>query len=392
MEYMSERSILVVNPGSASRKYALYHDNTLQITAHFELEGDKVVYSVNNAKPQKSELNHIAFSASKVPEIIGLDKDTTRAPDVNIALRVVAPSRYFQQHRLLNQTALAKLTELEQFAPLHISETLQELLLLKRFVPHHKLIGVSDSAYHATMPDKARHYGISLKDAEYLQIYRYGYHGLSVQSVVRQLTNNYSLPERLLVCHLGSGASITAILNGRSVDTTMGYSPLEGLVMSTRSGSIDPTAIQALKVGLNLTPVRLQEYLNNQSGLLGVSGISNDIRVLLNLEKTGHKLAKLALSMYIYRIQQAIGQMSASLGGIDAIIFTGTVGERSSIIRNRVCRQLHFLGIELDNSKNNKPKFIENISTISVTGSPVNAYIIPTNEMSEMFQSAKTLL
>src|SRR3989344_1284746 len=318
--------ILIANPGSASRKYALYDNDSCLIKIHFEVIDSKIIYDVEQDSKatvsSPASLSHLAFAASKVASILreyGLLQTTDQIK--TIALRVVAPSSYFQADRILDKQAFDKLAKLEPRASLHIKAS---------------LLGVSDSSFHRTMPDHARNYALPLDDADRLDIRRFGYHGLSVESVANIIKSDGKLPLRLVVCHLGSGSSVTAVRSGKSIDTTMGYSPLEGLMMSTRSGSLDITAAQALQAGLKLSDQDLQNYLNDKSGLLGVSNISSDIRILLRLERQSNHHAKLALDMYVYRVAQAIGQMAAALGGIDALVFTGTVGERSAPIRRRI--------------------------------------------------------
>lgn len=384
---------LIVNPGSASRKYALYKDTIKIASIHFETKGKQVFFSINNQDPQLAGISHITFASSILAKLLVNNNLITELNDIEVVvIRIVAPSDYFQEHRVLNSIARQNLQKLEETDPVHVSVTIQEICLLEKFIPHKKLIGISDSAFHATMPKYSQTYGIAQKDAKKFGIKRYGYHGLSVQSVIKQLHTHNSLPEKLIVCHLGGGSSITAVKNGKSIDTSMGYSPLEGLLMSTRSGNIDPTALDILQKGLKLTPAKLQDYLYHQCGLLGVSGKSSDIRDLLVYEKEKDEQSKLALQMYVNRIQQFIGQMSASLGGIDAIVFTGTIGERSATIRNRICKRLQFLGIELDKTLNKQKKVVTELIRISTSGAPVSIYIIPTDEMSQMLKlSTETL-
>jgi len=384
--------ILVVNPGSASRKYALYDGKDKKAVVHFELEKQKVVYSINGGETIDSGISHLAFATSKLGDILISNGFITDVSEIHkIAVRVVAPSPFFQSHRILDEAAIANLKKLDSYAPLHISATLQEIQLIQKFLSPEELVGISDSAFHTTLPPKARSYGIPTKDAKDLGIERYGFHGLSVQSVVRKIKDYHSIPAKLVVCHLGSGSSVTALSHGKSVETTMGYSPLEGLVMATRSGSLDPTAAHALQVGLKLSPTKLQEYLNLQSGLLGISGKTSDIRELLSYEKQDDELSKLALEMYVYHAQLAIGQMAAALGGIDALLFTGTVGERSFIIRNRICHNLQFLGVEIDKEQNRQTVEPDRVTKISPHGCPVSTYVVPTDEMGEMAEQAQLL-
>lgn len=379
--------VLIANPGSASRKYAVYDGGRCLIQIHFEYVGEKIAYTTaqdgKTAVSTPVNLSHLTFAASKVFSILqacGLLQ--TKGQIKTIALRVVAPSSYFQADRILDKQALDKLTGLEPRASLHINAGLQEAHMLKQSFPEATLLGVSDSAFHRKMPEHARSYALPEHDASKLDIRRFGYHGLSAETVVSTLRWADKLPLRLVVCHLGSGTSVTAVRSGKSIDTTMGYSPLEGLMMSTRSGDIDITAAQVLQDELKLSRQGLQDYLNHKSGLLGVSGISPDIRTLLKLERGGNHRAKAALDMYVYRVQQAIGKMAAALGGIDALVFTGTVGERSAPIRRRIVTHLMFLGLALDQKKNHDLPEPKNPVPISPASHPVRVYVIPADECS----------
>lgn len=387
---------LVANPGSASRKYALYSGDKCLIKIHFELLDGKVVYTAltdsEYQTPKSADISHLTFAGSKVFSILqshGLlsEKDQIKT----IALRVVAPSSYFQQDRVLNKQAIDKLASLEPRALLHINASLQEAHLLKQAFLEATLLGVSDSAFHHTMPSHASGYALPFKDTDKLDIKRFGYHGLSAESVVKVLRSKDKLPLRLVICHLGSGASITAVKSGKSLDTTMGYSPLEGLMMSTRSGSIDVTAAQVLQDELKLSGQGLQEYLNHKSGLLGVSGASADIKVLLELERDGDSRAKLALDMYIYRVQQAIGQMAAALGGVDTLVFTGTVGERSAQVRQRITEHLMFLGLQLDPKINHGLKEPKELTQVSPASHPAKVYVVSANEYSVIVEHASKI-
>jgi acetate kinase len=387
---------LVVNPGSSSRKYSLFAGENCLAKIHFEHLGEKIVYSTEQnseiSAPSEVNISHLTFASSKVLTIfksLGLLESTDQIQ--KIALRVVAPSSYFQQDRLIDGETLKKLEALEPRALLHINADLQEIHSLKKQFAGAKIIGVSDSAFHTAIPDSSANYGLPLKDAEKLDIKRFGYHGLSVESAVAKLKKADRLAKRVVVCHLGSGASITALRNGKSVHTTMGYSPLEGLLMATRSGDVDITAVQVLQKGLGLDNHQLQSYLNEKSGLLGVSGVSSDIRELLKSEGFGNPHAKLALKMYVLRIQKAIGAASAVLGGLDTLVFTGVVGERSYEIRKRVVSKLMFLGLTLDAQANHQTVEPREVSCISPPHHPAKVLVVPTDEDSEIVKHANKI-
>ncbi len=376
---------LISNPGSASRKYALYDGEKCLAKLHFEVIDRQIICTLKRPgqEPLKLEenLSHLTFAGSQLSEILTANNLIGANDNVKrIALRTVAPSAYFQQDRLLSKDGLKRLKDLEPEASIHVHASLQEANILATEFPQATLVAISDSAFHAGKPDRAKYYSIPLDDAKKLGIVRYGYHGLSAESVVSQFGEDIKLPTRTIIAHLGGGASLTALQNGQSIDNTMGYSPLEGLVMATRSGDIDATAVEALRRSLKLDAQQFADYLNDRSGLLGVSGASSDIPILLKLEAEGHQGAKLALELYVYHVAQAVGRMTVALGGLDALVFTGTVGERSAEIRRRVIKQLHFLGLELNPHLNHQTLAPAELTQLGTSRHPVKIYVAPANE------------
>lgn len=385
-----DKIVLISNPGSESRKYSLYNGTELLLELHFERVGKDIICRANEAE-QTVNISHVSFAATVLGELI-----TTHLPELklkeitNIGLRIVAPSSFFQEDHILTSTVVKQLEELQKSAPLHIGATLSEFRLLQKEFPHAIFYGISDSAFLASKPDKAMYYGLPYADAKKNDIKRFGFHGLSLYSVVKQLKQQSKLPERVIVCHLGGGASVAAVKNGKVVDSSMGYSPLEGVMMATRSGSVDILAFDAVAEILKLQGTKRYEYLNSQSGLLGVSGISSDVRELLEQESSTPR-AKLALEMYIYKIQQAIGAMAAAMNGADALVFTGTIGYRSVIVRRRICQQLLYLGFVLDISANTKPKFDGGVATVSESRNPARIYVVKSDESATMLARIKKL-
>lgn len=343
---MAGSLILVANPGSASRKYALFENEQERASLHFEWEYGKVVCTLHRNGEQHVIHNNLQDIRQASGEIIAMLRQNGVLQEnehiEKVGLRIVAPSAYFLEDRIIDDTFVARLESSRPRAPLHIAATLDELYILRSQFSGVAITGVSDSAFHATKPDYAWNYGISLEDADRFEIKRFGYHGLSVASIVHELSHAGVLPPKLIVCHLGSGASVTAVRNGQSIDTTMGYSPLEGVIMSTRSGSIDHSAVHALKEACRFDDNALEDYLNNHSGLLGLGG-SSDVRELLRRERNNDQKARLALATYIYSVQKAIGQMAAVLNGADMLVFTGTIGERSADVRTRIAAGLGYL-------------------------------------------------
>lgn len=384
---MAGSLILVSNPGSASRKYALFEGAKDRAGLHFEWEHGKVVCTLHRDGQQHVihvDLHDVNKASSQVLNILR-DNGVLKADEQieKVGLRIVAPSAYFLQDHVVDDEMIARLEAIMPRAPIHIAATLDELTLLRSQFNKTPIVGVSDSAFHATKPDYAWNYGISLEDADRFEIKRFGYHGLSVASVVRELEKAEKLPPKLIVCHLGSGASVTAVHNGKSMDTTMGYSPLEGVVMSTRSGNIDHTAAHALKDAFGFDDVALDNYLNNHSGLLGLGG-SSDIRELLRRETGGDDKARLALATYILSVQKAIGQMTAVLNGADALVFTGTVGERSATVRQRIIEGLHYLDFIVDEHTNKECQGPEKLAVISRLAHSRPVLVAPTREAAEI--------
>ncbi len=391
---MASSLILIANPGSASRKYALFAGHKERAQLHFEWAYGKVVCTLHHAGEQHVihvDVHELGEAAMQVVDI--LRDNNVLKDDENIdriGLRIVAPSSYFLQDHVIDDEFVARLEATKPRAPIHIEATLDELHMLRRQFSFVGIVGVSDSAFHATKPDYAWNYGISLETADHFEIKRFGYHGLSVASVVHELHKAEKLAPKIVICHLGSGASVSAVHGGKSIDNSMGFSPLEGVIMSTRSGNIDPTAVRALKEVCHFDDNGVEDYLNNHSGLLGLGG-SSDIRELLRREEDGDHRSRLALQTYTYSVQKSIGQMASALGGVDALVFTGTVGERSAPIRNRICARLHYLDIVLDERTNSECESPEKLTTISRLAHSKPVYVAPADEAAEMVRHITTI-
>jgi acetate kinase len=241
------------------------------------------------------------------------------------------------------QDAIAALSEL---APLHNPPGLEVLAAAQARLPSVPHVACFDTAFHATLPPVAYTYPLP---AAWTGIRRYGFHGLSHAYCASRVP-----VERLIVCHLGHGCSAAAIRGGRSIDTTMGFTPLDGLMMATRSGSVDPGILTYVELHRGMTPRAVDDALNHRAGLVGVSGVSGDMREVLAAASAGDARARLAIDVYVYRVRQAIGALAVSLGGIDALVFTGGVGEHAPAIREAVCRDLEWLGLDLDRGANTR--------------------------------------
>ncbi len=386
---MSTPLLLIANPGSASRKYALFSGTHQLAKLHFEYSGDRIVCTLEHDNTRQTIPTEITQLDDTVSQIVPIfESRRLLGGDIQltaIGLRIVAPGSYFLSDHVVDDEFCARLQAAHDRAPLHIAATLRELDILRSTFAGHQVIGVSDSAFHITKPERAWNYGIPLETADLHDIKRFGYHGLSVASVIKQTL----LPHKVIVCHLGSGASVTALYAEKSFDTTMGYSPLEGLIMSTRSGSIDASAISTLKQVEHLDDQALETYLNHRSGLLGLGG-SADMRELLDREHAGDARATLALDTFVYSVQKGIGSMTAALDGVDALVFTGTIGERSAPIRRRIVDQTHYLGFELNVTANNDTT-VDTVCQIHTNASkPI--FVIPTQEEREIAQHMFTIL
>lgn len=387
--------ILVANPGSASRKYGLYRAGECIANLHFEWVGAKIVCTVET-KEDRFETPVGAKDLEHVVEHVDamlLRSGTLHHGDSidGIGLRVVAPSGFFLENHKFTQHVHEKLVALERVSPLHIGIVLEEYGLLETVFKGIPIFAISDSAFHASKPDYAWNYAIDLADADTYEIKRYGYHGLSVRSAVRQLTKHDRLASKIVVAHLGSGCSVTALHGGKSLDTTMGYSPLEGLVMATRSGAIDYSAVASLQLQSGKSDAEIEQYLNKQSGLLGLGG-SSDIRELVEREKQGDAKAHLALNSFVYGVQKGIAAMTAALGGIDALVFTGTVGERSSIMRRRIVDRMHYLDLILDTKANDVVTDPLGLDIVSRLAGSKPVYVVHADEAGEIARQVADML
>lgn len=290
--------------------------------------------------------------------------------------RIVHGGSYFKESVLIDANVKEKIGKLSELAPLHNLADLEGIEVLERMLGAIPQIAVFDTAFHHTMPQAATVYPGPYKWFED-GIKRYGFHGTSFQYCTRQAIHILKeTPKKMVICHLGSGASLCAVKEGKSVDTTMGFTPLEGLMMDTRSGSIDPGIILHL---MKKNIADLSNTLYKESGLLGISGFSSDMRDIIEKGSDGNKRAALALEVYMHRLNSLIGSMAASLGGLDVLVFTAGIGENAPLIRRRVCEAFSFLGVKLDQKKNGGED-----SILSAPSSAVKVLLIHTQESFEI--------
>ena len=382
-------NILVINCGSSSLKYQLINSETEGVLAkglceRIGIDG-MLTYQPEGGEKEKSEIampTHTeainAVLAALTNEKSGVIKSLSEVGAVGH--RVVHGGEKFTSSCLINDESMKAIEECNDLAPLHNPVNLIGIRACQELMPGVPMVAVFDTAFHQTMPDVAYTYGIPYEYYEKYKVRRYGFHGTSHSYVSKRTAEIVGKPYdqmKIIVCHLGNGASISAVNCGKSVDTSMGLTPLEGLVMGTRSGDLDPAIIDFVgkKEGLSLD--EMNEVLNKKSGMLGISGVSSDGRDLEAAAETGNKRAQLALDVFDYRVIKYIGAYAAAMNGVDAIAFTAGIGENNIKMRKDVCSSLTYLGVKLDEEKNNV-RGEERI--ISADDSKVQVLLVPTNE------------
>jgi acetate kinase len=391
--------ILVLNCGSSSLKFQLIETDEALIEKRADrvlakglvenIGGAAIVrYEPMNGKPIRETgqiLEHkIAVErclALLTREDVGVIKQ--RSEIEAVGHRVVHGGEKFKASVLIDDEVLEGIEECFELAPLHNPHNVKGYRAARELlgdVPH---VAVFDTSFHQTMPRAAYLYGLPYVLYQRHGIRRYGFHGTSHRWVAARLARALGKPAdapglRLITCHLGNGCSITAIEGGRSVDTSMGFTPLEGLVMGSRSGDLDPAILPHLMVKEELGAIELNALLNKHSGLLGVSGVSNDMRALLEAEAAGNDRARAAVDLFCYRLKKYVAAYVGVLGGVDAVGFAGGIGENAPAVRARTIQGLEALGLRLDPARNDAARGVE--AEISPEGSPARVYVIPTNE------------
>lgn len=384
-----QMNVLVINCGSSSLKYQLINSDTEAVLA-------------------KGLCERIGIDGRLVYQLAGHDKEITEAPmpthkeGIQMVLdalvnpktgavkslseidavghRVVHGGEEFAQSVVLNEEVLAKVEECNELAPLHNPANLIGIRVCQELMPGVPMVGVFDTAFHQTMPQKAYLYGLPYEYYEKYKVRRYGFHGTSHSFVSKRLAEFLNLDynnSRLIVAHLGNGASISAVLDGKCVDTSMGLTPLEGLVMGTRSGDIDPAIMEFIAKKENLDIDGIMDVLNKKSGVEGLSGVSSDFRDLEAAYHEGNPRAIAACEVFAYRVAKYIGAYVAAMNGVDAIAFTAGIGENTSFIREKILAYFGYLGITMDKEAN---MVRGEDKIISTPDSKVTVCIIPTNE------------
>lgn len=345
-----------------------------KVKHHSVKEEEVFSYPISNHQEGVEYLLHLLFDS---------EKKVVQSPSEIKAVghRVVHGGEYFFQSVIIDSNVREVIQKTIELAPLHNRPNLWGIDAAQYYLPQAMHVAVFDTAFHQTMPDYAFMYPLPRWLYEKYRIRRYGFHGTSHQYVSRQAAKLLNQPIeklKMISCHIGNGVSLTAIHQGKSVDTSMGMTPLEGLMMGTRCGEIDPAIVPLVMEKERFTFQDIEHLMNQQSGLLGISGVSSDLREVMAAQLKGNENAALAIDMYVYRLRKMIGAYFAVLNGADAIIFTGGVGENSAYIRKRVCEGLSYLGVKIDDEANAQDSHHDRL--ISKPNSQVAVLVIPTNE------------
>ncbi|CAM3309129.1 acetate/propionate family kinase [Helicobacter labetoulli] len=383
-------NVLVINCGSSSLKFQLFNADTEKVLAsgicdRIGIEGSVLNYKDSEGK--KTEKKEPMPNHTKAIEMVLealTDKQNgaiSSLEDIRaVGHRVVHGGEFFKESVLINDTVLTHIKECSDLAPLHNPANLMGIDVCRQKMPNTPMVAVFDTAFHQTMPPQAYVYGVPYEWYEKHKVRRYGFHGTSHKYVSQKTAEFLGLHyhnSKIIVCHLGNGSSISAVKNGRCVDTSMGLTPLEGLIMGTRSGDLDPAILEYISKREDLDIQSILNMLNKKSGVLGISGVSSDFRDLLDADLGGNERAKLARLAFAYRVMKYVGAYCAAMNGVDAVSFCAGVGENAKFIRGMIVRQLEFLGVELDEEANN---ICGQEAIISTPDSKVKVCVIPTNE------------
>ena len=390
--------VLVLNCGSSSLKFQLIEtdetmaregrDRTLAKGLVEDAGGTAVLHvEAEGKKPVRDAIG--AFQHRKAVEkalAVLTDPETGVIPHKDeigaVGHRVVHGGEQFQSSVLIDDQVIEGIEAMIALAPLHNPANLQGYYAAKAELPNAPQVAVFDTSFHHTMPPESYLYGLPYSLYQRFGIRRFGFHGTSHRFVAGRLAalldREGDSGLRLITCHLGNGASACAVLGGKSIDTSMGFTPLEGLVMGTRCGDLDPAALLFIMGREELGAAEASALMNKHSGLLGLSGLSNDMRTLLEAEEKGNERARLAIDVFCYRLRKYIGAYAAALGGVDAIAFAGGIGENSPAVRERTLRGLEGLGLRLDAKRNDEAKGKE--EEISPEGAGARVFVVPTNE------------
>ena len=393
--------ILVVNCGSSSLKYQLINMETEEVLASgkYERIGEKEAFITHKVNGQKIEIKNPAYNHTEAieftlqqlvnPEYKVIDSlDEIEA----IGHRLVHGGEKISESVVINDEVISVLKECTDLAPLHNPASILGIEACKKVMPEKPMVGVFDTAFHQTIPQEKYIYPIPYEYYEKYKVRKYGFHGTSHMYVSQRLAEieNKDIKDlKIVTCHLGQGSSICAVKNGKSIDTSMGLTPLGGIPMVTRSGDMDPSVLTYIMKNDNLTADEMESILNKESGVSGISGLAPDFRIIEQAANEGNERAQIAMSSFKYAIASYIAKYAVAMNGIDYIIFTGGVGENQILIRKGICEQLTFMGVEIDEDLNNM-RGEEKL--ISKADSKVKVYVIPTNEELMIAKETKRLI
>ncbi len=381
--------ILVLNCGSSSLKYQLIDMENEEVLAkgNYEkigIKGSFLTHKVNGEKfkIEKDAEGHDDAIAEVIAQLTdaehGVIKDVSEIDAVGH--RTVHGGEKFAKSVVIDDEVIKGIVECSELAPIHNPASLAGIRACQKLMPGKPMVAVFDTAFHQTMPEEAYIYNIPYEYYEKYRIRKYGFHGTSHRFVAKRTAELMNMPEedlKMVNCHLGQGASLCAIKGGKSVDTTMGLTPLAGIPMGTRSGDLDPSIVTFLMSHEKLSPAEMDAVLNKKSGKLGLSGVSNDDRDIEAAAEQGNKRAQLAIDSFVYNVAGTLGKYITLLNGVDAITFTAGIGENSAATRKDICKYLEFMGVKIDDEKNNtRGEEIE----ISTPDSKIKVFVVPTNE------------
>ncbi len=379
--------VFILNAGSSSLKYQLMNPITQKVLAsglceRIGIDG-RLVHIANDDKT-KLEITMLTHKEAIETVFETLTSGNTKVINSideidSIGHRVVHGGEYFSKSVIVNNDVISKLEELIPLAPLHNPANILGMKICMQLLPNKKNVAVFDTAFHQTMEPSSYMYAVPYEDYEEHGVRKYGFHGTSHSYVSKEATKLLDKKDsKVIVCHLGNGSSVCAVRDGKSIDTSMGLTPLEGLMMGTRSGDIDAGVLSYLMSKKDMNAQEVVNYLNKKSGLLGISGISSDLREIIEAGKEGNERAELCIDMKCNRIKKYICSYAGMLEGVDAICFTAGIGENADLIREKVCSGLEFMGVELDKDKNT----IRNDENreINKENSKTKIFVIPTNE------------
>lgn len=385
--YLIMEKTLIINSGSSSLKFKLFAIPTEDVLAsglidRISIKGSSVTVKYNGQKyHQELPIPDHAFAVDLLLKLLvelHLIKDLNEITAVGH--RVVAGGEYFDHSVVIDDDVIQKIAELSDLARLHNPANLLGIKVFKKLLPNALAVASFDTAYHHSIPEKNYLYSVPFEWYEKYGVRRYGAHGISHRYVARQAASLMHKPLKelkLITCHLGAGSSLCAVKDGKSFDTTMGFTPLTGVTMATRSGDVDVELVTYMMKKLNITdPEEMISILTRHSGLLGISGVSSDMRDVIAAKDAGNKRAQIAVTLFVKNIVRYIGQYYAEMKGLDGLVFTAGIGENSDVIRKLVCDELEFMGVKLDDTLNSKGEE----GFITKPDSKIAALLVPTDE------------